>query len=171
MLPETIKDLQRKLEVIDEVMIHPIINNRLNLGSSVEEVNWDLIPERLVACFKPEFEYRPEEITGLYISSEESVALDGERSLKITLERNGEWWSYVSAGAIVRNDFHGGTTFARCSAEHDQPKLAREAMKALKDFMCEEESLTMNDINELEFCNEMLKFATTELERQFGGNS
>ena len=111
-------------------------------------------------------DYKPEEITGFYISSEESIALDGERSLKITLERNGEWWSYVSAGAIVRSNFHGGTTFARCSAEHVQPKLAREAMKALK-----EESITMNDINELELCNEMLEFATTELERQFRGNT
>lgn len=162
------KDLHNRLESFHEIMGHPKIENRLNLGTSFEEIDWDKMPERIAACFKPEFDYQPEEIRGFYISSEDDIASSGGRSLKITLERNGRWWNYVSSGAIVRKDYHGGMVYIHCSAGHGQSKLARESMEQLNESLWNRElegkqNFLMHDINELELCEEMLKFATAEL--------
>lgn len=162
------KDLHNRLELFHEIMGHQKIGNRLNLGTSFEEINWGEMPGRIAACFKPEFDYQPEEIRGFYISSADDIASSGGRSLKITLERDGRWWSYISSGAIVRKGYHGGVVYAHCSAGHGQPKLARESMKQLKESLWNRElerkqNFLMHDINELELCEEMLKFATAEL--------
>ena len=63
------RNLHKKLEILQEIMKHPTIGGKLNLGTNVEMVNWSLMPQSVAKCFRPEFDYQPEEITQFYAQS------------------------------------------------------------------------------------------------------
>lgn len=173
-----------KTEVIDKAkdlhtrlgMFHDLLTGhfegRVDLGTDVESINWDAMPQGVAACFKPEFSYQPDEITAFFISSKDNRRSNGRIGTRISLERINKSWSEIQSGAIARerDGYHSGVTFISCKAPQAQPKEAREAMKSLDDALRRrdlniKDSALMRSLEELNFTESVLEFATSELER------
>ena len=175
--------LHTELDILREIMEHETVGGKLNLGTKVEEVNWALMPESVARCFRPEFDYQPEEITE-FSAEYSDRGVDGQRSIEIRGSRNGQWWSYVEVGSIVRRKaglLSGlecmGSAFIDCYAPQAQPKAAREAMRELDESLwldasgrrIEEKSqlpFIVNDINELRLGEDLLNFVMAEIQNR-----
>ena len=176
------RNLHKKLGILQEIMKHPTIGGKLNLGTNVEMVNWSLMPQSVAKCFRPEFDYQPEEITQFYAQSSDLNAGE-ERFVGIHLDRNGLWWSYVQAGSIVRRkngrlsrlECMGGT-YISCYASQAQPKAAREAMGEIHHSLSLDSSgrepeggelqFIIIDINELRLGEDILNFVMGEIQNR-----
>ena len=176
------RDLHKKLGLLQEIMKHPTIGGKLNLGTNVETVNWSLMPESVAKCFRPEFDYQPEEITQFYAQSSDMSAGE-ERFVGIYLDRNGSWWSHVQAGSIVRRK-NGrlsrldcmGYAYIECNASQAQPQAAREAMGGIKHSLSlhssgrepegEELGFIISDINKLRLGEDILSFVMAGIQNR-----
>ena len=175
-------NLHKELGILQKIMKHETIGGKLNLGTKVEEVNWALMPESVAKCFKPEFDYQPEEITEFYVEYSDHGA-EGERSVGIHLSRNRLWWSYVQAGSLVRRKggpLSGlecmGSAYMSCRASEAQPKAAREAMSELNQSLWLDSSgrspegkelpYIINDINEFRLGEDILNFVMAEIQNR-----
>lgn len=168
-------DLFQRLQKFQELLKHKAVGGRIDLGADVETIPWESMPKELAACFKPEFGYQPEEITGFGITVE-GVTSNGAMSLNIDMQRNGRWWSYVRVGAIVREDYVSGSAYISCQSDQAQPKGARESMRKLNESLWRNDLTGKSDdkrlpqfvhgVLTLRFVDSVLKFAVGELERQ-----
>jgi len=149
----------------------PPFYGELDLGTDVKLVNWEVMPESVRRCFEPEFGFQPENITGFKLVSNEKVASNGGHYIKIEMERNRMWWSYLSAGLIIRRGetYYAPAVYARCIASEKQVKEAREAMEELNFWpraaTSNERSLLRHE-TELRITYDLLAFVETEFGKQ-----
>ena len=169
------RNLHRRLDLFHRLMTHEKIgNNRINLGTNPETIDWETMPPEVAAYFQPEFDYQPEDITDFFITSKDYRHFNGELSILISLCRRDQWWSYVSAGVKVRRDYRGEATYVGCLAPSAQPKAAREARESLERSLWgdalgsddQELPFLFHALNGLQLADAVLGFATTQLERQ-----
>jgi len=173
-LRQKTEDLHNRLMLVSKILNDKKFNNKLDLGTNPKKINWDEMPKEIADCFRPEFGYQADEITSFAISSKREES-NGEISLQIGLNRNNQWWSYIGAGAIVRQGYTSGTEYIGCQAKLAQPKKAREAMEALDKSLWEKGRKGENDpltqerhgLNSLELAESLLQFTASELEKRF----
>lgn len=179
---ENALDLHSRLGLFREILTKDRFNNRLNLGTDVESINWDAMPEDIANCFKPEFDYQPKEITDFYITTYDTNA--GGLDIRLQLDRNDIWWSTISAGSVVQNmgniiggNYYSGDVFLHCYARHAQLKEAREAMDLLNESLWEKDQRHINSKNmyhsleSLQIAESILEFSTAEIRRQVDDNT
>lgn len=159
------KDLKNRFTELGEILESKRFGGKLDLGVNLDEISWKSMPEELVNIFKPEFAFQPEEITSFRI--EPKNVNPGEVGISINLKRNKCPWSHVIVGAIVRDDYVGGSTFISCQSDVSQVKAAREAMKSLDDSLWgRNPSQLVHSYNELVFGEKVLNFVVGEVKRR-----
>jgi len=140
----------------------------IELSTKEDEIVWGNMSKRLEQAFKPEFTFQPEEITGFKMTCSGKTGGNGERKIGIELERNGMPWSYIHAGAIVRDDYVAPSIYANSQTPIAQVKAARMGLEALKpgykDCQEKKESELLHNQEELSILKEVLNFAVSELE-------
>ena len=157
-------------EILDESF-----EGRLDLGTDPERIRWDQMPEKIAACFQPEFERQPEDITEFSISIRELelYAAASTRQVRLMLGQGDHWQRLVNLGVTTRPDYHGGPYFVYCSISHGQQKEAREAgfnkftwgSKLTGD---RERNELKSRIRGLDLTDAFLEFTVGEMERQVG---
>jgi len=172
-----VKEVRQKAEDLHSClgMLHEVLTegfkNHLPLGEDPEQINWELMPRMIANCFRPEFDFQPEDITAFYISVRDD-STTGNRQVGLRLDRENRWWSCLDLGTIVRKDYSGGLSHIHCLAPIGQKREAREAMKELDSSLWGEESkdtrgrMLKRDVRELGLLEEFLGFVVGEMERQ-----
>jgi len=169
LLTQEVKEIFSFLERTGEYLQQEgYANGVIELGTKEDEINWGNMSEGLRQAFQPEFTFQPEEITSFKISCSGKTGGNGERNIVIDLQRNGMPWSYVHAGAIVRDNYVAPSIYANSQTPIAQVKAARMGLEALKPGYknCQEkrESQLLHDQEELSILKDVLNFAVTELE-------
>lgn len=167
-------DLHKRIERFHKILSGKFFEGHVDLGTDPEKIDWESMPKAVADCFKPEFSFQPSEITKFRITTKDNRQSNGEMEIAMQLERNGQWWSYVNVGAIVRDDYKSGTLFAHCSAAHGQVTEAREAMESLESSMWgrdqkfEDQQLShlLHGKNTLDVTESVLQFAAVQAEKQ-----
>jgi hypothetical protein len=167
-------DLHRRIERFHTILSNKFFEGYVNLGTDSEKIDWESMPKAVADCFKPEFLFQPSEITKFRITTKDERQSNGEMGISMQLDRNGQWWSYVHVGAIVRDDYKSGTLYASCSASHGQVTEAREGMSALESSMWgdtqeyKDQHLPhlIHGKNALDLTESVLQFAATQAEKQ-----
>lgn len=140
----------------------------IELSIDSDLIHWMHMSERLQQAFKPEFTFQPEEITSFTISCSGKIAPNDERQINIDLKRNGEPWSHIQAGAIVRETYVGPTLNVGSEAPNAQVKAARLGLEALEAWPEASggggEAAFLKQQQELSILQDVLNFAVTELE-------
>ncbi len=144
----------------------------LNLGKDPEQICWDLMPEKIVTCFQPEFEFQRKDIDHFGLSISE-ISEGDIRQINFRLSRKGRWWSFVSLGVTAKErDYYGGRCIVDSRTKHDQPEEAREAIVALRKFIWRGEPADREggeleiSIRSLDLSEALLIFMVGEMERQ-----
>lgn len=162
-----VKRLHRTIKDIGEILATSGLEDGLNLGTDVETIRWDLMGRNLAGVFKPEFEFQPEDITRFSIVP--STGQDGGyHGLKISLERRGRWWSYISAEAYNRKSdgYTSPSISIHCHAKEAQVAAARQTVEQLKAWPqadIEDEKLLLKDIKNLGLLTEVVNFTLAQL--------
>lgn len=159
----SIKNNFELLKRFGKILGNEPFNGRLELPTNPEEINWQHMGEALTACFKPEFEFQPEDITGFRLKYIDEPHIS-EKALEIALDRNGMWWSTVKIGMIVRKDWISPTIYAGCIAGPGQVKAAREGLERIKPDYTKRD--WQRDLHTLEIFDQLFDFATRELQSQ-----
>lgn len=141
----------------------------IELSTNKDQIVWGNMSKRLEQAFKPEFTFQPEEITSFTISCSGKIESNGERHINIDLERNNEPWSYVHAGAILRENCTAPTLDVGSQAPNAQVRAARlglEALEAMPVAKIEEGELShlLNRQQDLSVLKDAISFAIAELE-------
>lgn len=152
-----------------EILEHPSFNGKLDLGTDVETINWQAMPESMKNCFLPEFDYQPEKITSFTLACKNEVSNNGERQIQISLNRKNQWWSIIYAGMYNRKDYIAPSVNASCKASIVQVEEAEEAMDFINlrsEAPTSNERILERNQHELEMFVGIFNFAVSELERQ-----
>ena len=158
------------------VKFHSLLSNsevggKIDLGTNPKKIDWRNMSHAQAQCFKPEFTFQPEEITGFYISTSDNRLI---MCIELSLERQSEAWSYIVASVMARSEYKAGCIEVDCVAGNGQITSAREAMKIMREGLRGATTSTdAQDLRNLVYSSNSLKegqmlleFAVGTLEKQ-----
>jgi hypothetical protein len=162
--------LHSELGSLSEILNYPEIGGKLDLGTDPDQISWDKMPEGLAGCFRPEFDFQPDEISGFSVRSSEDSST-GSRGLDFRMERNKFPWSSVTVDVYNRRDYKSGSVDAHCQSKHGQVKKARDAMDELEDRMWHAGSENVDSsfrygINSLNYVNDIMNYVGFEISKR-----
>ena len=143
----------------------------INLSTEVDSINWSGMPQEVASCFRPEFDYQPEEITSFSVVFHSNS--NGCELIGINLTRNGKTWSEIGAGACYQGGQYTTILKSRCIAPQAQKRSARRAMKSLEfptrpnEIHPEVDSMVQTQYK-LDISSAILGFTINEIEKYIG---
>ncbi len=163
------KKLHKNISALRE-LVKEHFDGTIDLETDVERINWSEMPPEIAACFRPEFDYQPEDITSFKITFRSGTT--GGEAIEIRLKRLDSWWAKVGTGVYYRKDYHSDNLRASCEASQAQIRPAREAMKNLNHYIWDDETIHVDDKSllktqyGLQISEAFFEFTIGEIKRQ-----
>lgn len=163
--------LYRRIKEFGKILTDPRFSGKLDLGIDPQKIAWEKMPPGLAACFKEQFEDRPEQITEFSIKVEDNY---NDLALRMRLLRGPIFYEHVQAEVFAGVLVEQATGCLITDFNHNQPlkKQTSKAMNALKDSL----GISPNEFtarasllkskNVLDFTDKLLHFAVAEATKQ-----